>query len=169
MDLLPKDSLKLHPSFCLLKEELPQKHPKCCHLQVIHQLTSIKSQTQRWCWLCHVPGAVASGVQVLLAGSVAPCRWLRTGLEPLGTPMLTHSPASHCVCDTWAYAQVCFWVHSWYCIAHPSTGRKVSYSTLASNVLTLNRRGTFPLLNSLVCSASLSRGKQVYKSATSLF
>lgn len=55
-----------------------------------------------------------------------------------------------------------------YCITHPSTGRKFDYSTLASNVITLNRRGTFSLLNFLLCSASLSRGKQVYKSAASL-
>lgn len=95
------------------------------------------------------------------------CCWLRAGLKPLGSPVLTHTPAFHCVCDAWAYAEVCLWVHSWYCIPHPSTGRKLDYSTLASNVITLNRRGTFPLLNSSVCSASLSRGKQVYK--TSLF
>lgn len=79
-----------------------------------------------------------------------------TGHPHAGT--LAHCPTFHCVCDTCAYAQVCLWVHSWYCIAHPSTGRKFNYSTLASNVITLNRRGTFPLLNSLVCSASLSRG-----------
>lgn len=97
------------------------------------------------------------------------CCWLRDGLKPLGTLRLTHSPAFHCVCDTWAYAQVCLLVHSWCWIACPSTGRKFNYSTLASNAITLNRRGTFPLLNSSVCSASLSRGKQVYKSATSLF
>lgn len=95
--------------------------------------------------------------------------WLRAGLEPPGTPMLTHSRTFHHDCDTCVYAQVCLWVPRWYCIAHPSTGRKFDYSTLASNVITLNRRGTFSLLNFLLCSASLSRGKQVYKSAASLF
>lgn len=114
--------------------------------------------------------AVASGVQALLAESVAKPRTGGWGLASSHwAPPCWHNLCLPCVCDTWAYAQVCSWVHRWYCIAHPSAGTKFDYSTSASNVITLNRRGAFPLLNSLVCSASLSRGKQVYENATSLF
>lgn len=106
------------------------------------------------------------------------CCWLRAGLKP---PCSSHraapgwcTPAPSIVTVTPAvcaqlYLWIHVWIHRWYCIAHPSTGRKFDYSTLASNVITLNRRGTFSLLNFLLCSASLSRGKQAYKSAASLF
>lgn len=38
---LPKAGVKLHPSFCLLKEKLPLEHPTCCLLQGVHQLERI--------------------------------------------------------------------------------------------------------------------------------
>ncbi|KAM7107367.1 uncharacterized protein J5F26_006716 [Ciconia maguari] len=38
---LPKVSVKLQPSFCLLKEKLPLEHPKRCLLQGVHQLARI--------------------------------------------------------------------------------------------------------------------------------
>lgn len=136
----------------------------------------------RWWWLLlcsrtwwlHTWETAASGVRVLLSAQVwqdpvKKCCWLRTGLEPPGTAMLTHSCPFRRDCDTCISAQLCSWVPKWYCITHPSTGRKFDYSTLASNVITLNRRRTFSLLNFLLCSASLSGGKQVYKSAASLF
>lgn len=97
------------------------------------------------------------------------CCWLRATGQPQADTLphlpswLWHLPSV--LRYTYGYV----WMHRWYCIAHPSTGRKFDYSTLAGNVITLNRRGTFSLLNFLLCSASLSRGKQAYKSAASLF
>lgn len=71
MDLLPKDGMKLHPSFCLLKEKLPPKHPKCYLLQGIHQLTYISPRHGGDVGCAVSQDTVASGVEALLAGSVA--------------------------------------------------------------------------------------------------
>lgn len=109
------------PASASWRKNCPLKHPEHCHLQVIRQLTCTKSQTRRWCWLCHVPGRHGlrcSGSACRECGPVQVAEgWLRATGHPHVTP-----PAFHCVCDTWAYAQVCLWLHSCYCVAHPSTG-----------------------------------------------
>lgn len=111
---LLKVGVKLHPTFCLLKEKLPLEHPQMlspagCPSAGVHRLQGCwgdPSQMWRWWWL-------------------------------------TRSCTFHHDCDTCICAQVCLWIHRWYCIAHPSASRKFDSSTRASNVITLNRRGTF--------------------------
>lgn len=104
---------------------------------------------------------VASGVQALLAGSVAgPAQVLLASSH--WAPPCWHTPLPSVVSVLrCAYGYIA-------AIASPFLPLEDN-SSIASNAIPLNSRGTFPLLNTLVCSASLSRGKQVYKSATSLF
>lgn len=55
MALLPKAGVKLHPSFCLLKEKLPLEPPECCFLQGVHQRVHLPwgcwgDLSPRWRW-----------------------------------------------------------------------------------------------------------------------
>ena len=140
---LPKVSVKLHPSFCLLKEKLPLEHPKCCLRQGVHQLARISCGDARVTCPRHGGDDGCTVSQDMVAVHIGNCSLrcsgtarrqsvagpredgstagLGLGLSHWAPPCwLTHSRTFHHDCDTCSYAQVCLWVRRWYCIAHPS-------------------------------------------------